>query len=462
MSDINRNGTANMPFSTLNYPTLLAQSRTLMTAPSGGAVRGVIQRLHELMKAVPNANEMMMTSILYESYSLLRSDACAALVSGVENEKLNIAIHASEVLEELRDGTACVVPTGENCELSIVPVELHHRWWEGPGSEEDAEGLVFETLETVMHQAKNFPLAMEVTQSLVTYTLAVALESLPREDYPRQETARTIKLAKYAVPWARYHSVGYICCLREEVFLLDGDIDEVAAHAARAKEMYENTDYVICAEHPVYGVFELGCWMCGFEDFLYRMAVDEEWVHRFFERVLEYQKKVIEKYYTAVGPYIHYTSSGDDFATQNGPFISPDMFRRLIKPYLKERIAYTKRFTKARYLHHSCGSVFRLIDDLVDCGVEILNPIQPKAADMQPRKLKETFGEKIVFHGGIDTQELLPFASEEQIEETVHETIEILNRNGGYIFAAAHNIQPDVNPHSLTVMLNAARKYCKA
>ena len=75
MSDINRNGTANMPFSTLNYPTLLAQSRTLMTAPSGGAARGVIQRLHELMKAVPDANEMMMTSILYESYSLLRSDA---------------------------------------------------------------------------------------------------------------------------------------------------------------------------------------------------------------------------------------------------------------------------------------------------------------------------------------------------------------------------------------------------
>ena len=210
--------------------------------------------------------------------------------------------------------------------------------------------------------------------------------------------------------------------------------------------MYETTDYVICAEHPVYGIFELGCWMCGFEDFLYRMALDEEWIHRFFERVLEYQKKVIQRYYTAVGPYIHYTSSGDDFATQNAPFVSPDMFRELIKPYFKERIAYTKRFTKAKYLHHSCGSVYRLIDDLVDCGVEILNPIQPKAADMQPRGLKAAYGEKIVFHGGIDTQELLPFASESQIEEAVHETIEILNRDGGYIFAAAHNIQPDVNP----------------
>lgn len=241
-------------------------------------------------------------------------------------------------------------------------------------------------------------------------------------------------------------------------------IDErvIAAHAARAKELYENTDYVICAEHPVYGIFELGCWMCGFEDFLARMALDEEWVCRFFERVLEYQKKVIERYYTAVGPYIHYTSSGDDFATQNAPFISPEMFRTLVKPYFQERISYTKRFTKAKYLHHSCGSVFRLIDDLVDCGVEILNPIQPKATGMQPRALKEAYGDKIVFHGGIDTQELLPFADEREIEETVHETIEMLNQNGGYIFAAAHNIQPDVNPRSLTVMLNAARKYREA
>ena len=240
------------------------------------------------------------------------------------------------------------------------------------------------------------------------------------------------------------------------------DERQIASHAEKARELYENTDYVICAEHPVYGIFELGCWLCGFEDFLYRMAADEEWVHRFFERVLEYQKRVIERYYTAVGPYVHYTSSGDDFATQNAPFISPDMFRELIKSYFAEQIAYTTRFTMVKFLHPSCGSVYRLVDDLIDSGVEILNPIQPKAADMQPRKLKEAFGDRIVFHGGIDTQELLPFASESQIDETVHETIEILNRDGGYIFAAAHNIQPDVNPRSLTVMLKAARKYGRA
>lgn len=236
----------------------------------------------------------------------------------------------------------------------------------------------------------------------------------------------------------------------------------VQKHTDRAKYLYENTDYVICAEHPVYGIFELGCWLCGFEDFLYRMALEEEWVHRFFERVLEYQKKVIEIYYGSLGQYIHYTSSGDDFATQNAPFISPDMFREMIKPYFKERITYTKKFTNAAYLHHSCGSVFTLIDDIIDSGVDILNPIQPKATNMQPEKLKSAYGSQIVFHGGIDTQELLPFASSTEIEETVHRTIETMNQDGGYIFAAAHNIQPDVNPHSLTVMLEAAKKYRKA
>jgi uroporphyrinogen decarboxylase len=239
------------------------------------------------------------------------------------------------------------------------------------------------------------------------------------------------------------------------------NLDELDKYTKRAKKLYEETDYVICAEHPVYGIFELGCWMCGFDDFLTKMAIDEEFVHKFFEIVLNYQKKVIEKYYGALGEYIHYTSSGDDFATQSSLFVSPDMFRELIKPYFKERISYTKKYTKAAYLHHSCGSVFPIIDDLVDCGVEILNPIQPRAKDMQPENLKKTYGNKIVFHGGIDTQDVLPFGTKESIEKTVKETIEILNKDGGYIFAAAHNIQEDVPPQNLVYMLEAARKFGK-
>jgi uroporphyrinogen decarboxylase len=239
------------------------------------------------------------------------------------------------------------------------------------------------------------------------------------------------------------------------------DMDEIKEHARQAKKLYEETDYVICAEHPVYGIFELGCWMCGFDDFLLKLAIDEKFVRRFFEKVLGYQKRIIEIYYGALGQYIHYTSSGDDFATQTSLFVSPEMFRRLIKPYFKERISYTKKFTQAAYLHHSCGSVFPIIEDLIDCGVNILNPIQPGAKDMQPENLKKTYGSRIVFHGGIDTQEILPFGTKESIEKTVKDTIEVMNRDGGYIFAAAHNIQEDVPPQNLVYMVEAARKFGK-
>jgi uroporphyrinogen decarboxylase len=239
------------------------------------------------------------------------------------------------------------------------------------------------------------------------------------------------------------------------------DKDEIDEYARQAKRLYNNTDYVICAEHPVYGIFELGCWMCGFDDFLLKMAIAEEFVHKFFEIILGYQKKVIEIYYGALGRHIHYTSSGDDFATQTSLFVSPNMFRELIKSYFKERIGYTKKFTNAAYLHHSCGSVFPIIEDLIDCGVDILNPIQPKAKDMQPENLKKTHGNRIVFHGGIDTQEILPFGTKESIEKTVSETVDIMNRDGGYIFAAAHNIQEDVPPQNLVYMLEAAKKFGK-
>lgn len=235
------------------------------------------------------------------------------------------------------------------------------------------------------------------------------------------------------------------------------DIKRVEYFRDTAKWLYENTDYIICGEHPVYGIFELGCWLCGFDDFLLKMAIDTDFVNRLFEILLDYQKKVIEIYYGMLGPYIHYTSSGDDFATQANTFISPDMFKELIKPYFKERIKYTKKYTKAAFLHHSCGNVFKLIPDLIDCGVEILNPIQPASQEMSAENLKKSYGKDICFHGGIDTQSILPFGTKESIRNEVKRVIDVMAKDGGYIFAAAHNIQEDVPPESLVTMFKAAR-----
>ena len=237
------------------------------------------------------------------------------------------------------------------------------------------------------------------------------------------------------------------------------DIHYLDELTARAKYLYENTDYVICASHPVYGVFELGCWMFGFDDFLCRMAAEPEDVHCFFERVLKYQLEVSEIYYSRIGKYIHYTSSGDDFATQRSTFFSVNMFNEMVFPYFKERISKTKQYTDAKFLHHSCGNVFSLIPSLIDAGVDILNPIQPCSKDMNPVNLRDTYRNRIVFHGGLDTQEILPKCSPEQVAEEVRKLIDVFKPEGNYIFAAAHNIQTDVSAENIDAMFTAAKKY---
>jgi len=237
------------------------------------------------------------------------------------------------------------------------------------------------------------------------------------------------------------------------------DLDSIERLQEEAKRLFNETPYVVSAEHPVYGVFELGCWMCGFDDFLMRMAIEPQFVHRFFEIILDYQKKVIDIYYGALGPYIHFTTSGDDFGTQASTMMSPEMFRELIKPYFAERIAYTKQYTSAAFFHHSCGSVYAIIPDLIDCGVEILNPIQPRARDMEPDRLKAEFGDQLTFYGGVDTQELLPRGDSEEIDREVRRLLDCMSSNGGYVFAAAHNLQGDVPPESIVAMFDSAKRY---
>ena len=225
-----------------------------------------------------------------------------------------------------------------------------------------------------------------------------------------------------------------------------------------AKALYDQTPYVVAAEHPVFGVLEEACWLCGYEYLMMMLALDPEFIHLLFNKILELQKSVIREYYGRLGRYIHLTTSGDDFGTQRGPFMSPEMWREFVKPYMKERIEYTARFTDAVYMHHSCGGISEIIPDLIEIGVKILNPIQPTAAGMAPSLLKERFGGEIVFHGGLDTQEVLPSGDFEMIDEAVEHLLSIMNptRDGGYIFAAAHNLQDDVSPAAIARMFDAA------
>ena len=232
---------------------------------------------------------------------------------------------------------------------------------------------------------------------------------------------------------------------------------QIAALRDRARYLREQTPYVVCGRHPVFGIMELGCWMCGFEDFLCRMAGDPEFVHGFFERILAYQKRVGEIYYGAVGPYLHFTTSGDDFGTQIAPFLSPAMFHDLIAPYMAERIKHLRQFTEARFFHHSCGSIYPLIPELIRIGVEILNPIQPRTRDMEPQRLKADFGDRLTFYGGVDTQELLRLGTPQQVHEATRGLIATLSHNGGYVLSAAHCLQDDVPDQNILAMFSAGR-----
>lgn len=235
------------------------------------------------------------------------------------------------------------------------------------------------------------------------------------------------------------------------------DLSRLDDWADRARVLCEQTPYVVIGEHPVYGVLELACWLCGYDHIMMMLALDPEFIHLLFGKILEFQKGIIREYYSHMGPHIHLTTSGDDFGTQTGLFMSPDMWREFVKPYMRERIKYTLQFTDAVYMHHTCGAVFDIIPDLIEIGIRVLNPIQPGACGMDPARLKAAYGNEIVFHGGLDTQAVLPSNDAARIRDAVRNLLDIMSprTSGGYIFAPAHNLQRDVSPHAIACMYDA-------
>jgi uroporphyrinogen decarboxylase len=229
-----------------------------------------------------------------------------------------------------------------------------------------------------------------------------------------------------------------------------------------AKKLYEETDYAVVAGHSMFGVFELGCWLCGFNDFLPRLFIDKKFVHTLFERVLEIQKAIVGKYIDLVGPYVQMIETADDLGQQYNSFMSVETYREMIKPYHKEYLHFIKeKAPHAKIFMHSCGSVHNLIPDLIDDGVEVLNPIQPTATNMEAWRLKKDFGDKLSFHGGIDVVDVLPKQSEEEVKAFVKKTMHTLGKGGGYILAASHNIQDDTPPANVVAMYDAGNKYGK-
>ena len=177
------------------------------------------------------------------------------------------------------------------------------------------------------------------------------------------------------------------------------------------------------------------------------------------ERITDLWIEMARDELDAVGNNVDLCFFGDDVAFQDGPMMSMDLYRKMVKPYHKRLFSYIKSRTSAKVFYHSCGSVAHLIPDLIEIGVDVLNPIQVSAARMDTKALKREFGKDICFWGAIDTQRVLPFGTPAEVEAEVKRRIEELGPGGGYVLCAVHNIQADVSPENICAMYDAAHTH---
>lgn len=233
------------------------------------------------------------------------------------------------------------------------------------------------------------------------------------------------------------------------------DAGRVEGLADQAQRLYEQTGYALVAHLPG-GIFETAMYLRGFADFLADLKRNRRLAEKLLYRVFEVICGLYEAMLNAVGPYVQMVETADDLGIQTGPMISLATYRELIKPLHRQLFAEIKARTSAKIFMHSCGGVRPFIEDLIEIGLDVLNPIQPHAAGMEPAALKRDLGGRLCFHGGIDEQQTLPRGKPKDVAAEVRRVLEAMSPGGGYILAPAHNFQPDTPPENIVAMYRAA------
>jgi uroporphyrinogen decarboxylase len=227
-----------------------------------------------------------------------------------------------------------------------------------------------------------------------------------------------------------------------------------------AKILYETTEKAICG--IFYGnVFEIGQVYWGYQKFFENLMLEPELMQNFFQRRTDAYIRDLEKYLKAVGKYINIIDFCDDLGTQSSLLMSPEMYREVIKPLHARMFGYVrKNYPDVKVFFHTCGAVYELIPDLIEAGIQILNPIQFTASGMDPVKLKKEFGKQLVFWGGgIDTQHTLHVGTIEEVKKMAKEMLDIFSPGGGYVFSQVHNIESCVPAENVLAAFNTAKNY---
>lgn len=223
-----------------------------------------------------------------------------------------------------------------------------------------------------------------------------------------------------------------------------------------AKRLRETTPYAICT--GIGGVVYEFCWyLRGLEQWFMDLLREPALCEALLDRMLVYWKAFYTGFLGQVGDLVDVVMIGDDLAGQRGPLFNPRIYRELVKPRQKALVQHIKTLTKAKVWYHTCGACRAYIPELIDNGVDILNPVQIGIDGMDPAELKREFGSRIVFWGGgIDAQHVLPFASPETVATEVRRNIEAFKPGGGYVFNNVHNIQAGVPAKNVLALFDAA------
>ena len=237
--------------------------------------------------------------------------------------------------------------------------------------------------------------------------------------------------------------------------VLDESLD---AYAKRAQAAYQGTDRAVVALWQNH-YLQAGQVMRGYEQFMIDLLTDETMVRGLLDRLHAAYMERTRAFLNALGQWVDVVFLTDDLGTQQGPLIGPEYYRQLIKPYWTEQIALIKSRGK-KVIMHSCGAVSDFIPDMIEMGVDALNPVQITAQGMSPERLKREFGKDIAFWGGgVNTQGVLDVGTPQQVRDHVKRTLDIFAQGGGYVFTQVHNIQANVPPENILAAYETAREY---
>lgn len=222
----------------------------------------------------------------------------------------------------------------------------------------------------------------------------------------------------------------------------------------KARRLHKEGQYAAVGDMVETGIFEPSWYLRGMSEFLMDLEINKEFAHHLLQSMLDYQMKRMEVFLEEVGGYLDIVFIGDDLAMSDKTLMSPKTYREMVKPYQKKYIHAIKSMTNAKLMYHSDGNIFDLVEDLIEMGVDILNPVEPGALDLD--ELKRRFGDRLCFWGGIDTKQVLPRGTAKDVKAEVERRIKQLGP-GGYVLASVHDIQANTPPENIITMFKAAK-----